>query len=283
MLEQNITYYLYRHIRLDKNEPFYIGISSIQSDNNSGYARAERMTNRNHIWNNIYNACNNNVKVEILYETENKEEILKKENEFILLYGRKNLGNGSLANLTDGGLGAVGCVFTDERRNRQSETMKNSPHNLKGKKLPKEWVENIRKQKYGSKNPMFGKHTPISKKVINVETKEVFDTILLAGESIGLKGRLLHQYLSGHRTNKTPFIYLETYNSIGEIESLKTVNQLPKVNRSNSKKVVNISNGKEYENVIEASKDTKYGVVYLRRILSGKKKNKTNLKYKDGL
>lgn len=283
MLEKNITYYLYRHIRLDKNEPFYIGISSMQSDNNSGYARAERMTNRNYIWNNIYNACENKVRVEILYETENKEEILNKENEFILLYGRKNLGSGSLANLTDGGLGAVGCVYTEERRKKKSETLKNSPFNLKGKKLPKEWVENIRKQKYGSKNPMFGKHTPISKKVINVETKEVFDTILSAGESIGLKGRLLHQYLSGHRINKSPFVYLDVYNVIGEYESLKLINQLQKENKGNNKNVIDILTRKEYENVIEASKDTKYGVVYLRRMLSGKKKNKTNLRYKDGL
>lgn len=283
MLEQNTIYYLYRHIRLDKNEPFYIGISSMQSDNNSGYARAERMTNRNHIWNNIYNACGNKVKVEILYETESKEEILRKENEFILLYGRKNLGSGSLANLTDGGLGAVGCVYTEERRKKQSETLKNSPFNLKGKKLPKEWVENIRKQKYGAKNPMFGKHSPVSKKVINVETKEVFDTILLAGESIELKGRLLHQYLSGHRINKSPFVYLDTYNVIGEYESFKLINRLQKENKGNNKNVIDIVTKKEYENVIEASKDTKYGVVYLRRILSGKKTNKTNLRYKDGL
>lgn len=283
MLEKNITYYLYRHIRLDKNEPFYIGISSMQSDNNSGYARANRMTNRNHIWNNIYNACGKNIRVDILFETDNKEEILNKENEFILLYGRKNTNKGTLANLTDGGLGAVGVVYTEERRKQQSNTLKNSPHSLKGKKLSKEWVENIRKQKLGSKNPMFGKHTPISKKVINVITKEVFDTILLAGDSIGLKGRLLHQYLSGHRVNKSPFVYLETYNTIGEEESLKLINHSQKTNKGNSKIVVNTINGIKYKNVIEAAKAIKYNVVYLRRMLAGNKPNKTNLRYKDGL
>lgn len=39
--------YVYRHIRLDKNEPFYIGIGS---DNK--YSRAKQKTGRNDRWHN---------------------------------------------------------------------------------------------------------------------------------------------------------------------------------------------------------------------------------------
>jgi hypothetical protein len=41
--------YLYRHIRLDKNEPFYIGISNVDDE----YRRAYRKTYRNKHWTNI--------------------------------------------------------------------------------------------------------------------------------------------------------------------------------------------------------------------------------------
>lgn len=37
--------YVYRHIRLDKNEPFYIGIGS-----NETYKRANTIKDRNKIW-----------------------------------------------------------------------------------------------------------------------------------------------------------------------------------------------------------------------------------------
>lgn len=274
-------YYLYRHIRLDKNEPFYIGVSSIKSDNNSGYARANRVSNRNHIWNNIYKASSCQIDIEIIYETDSKDEIFKKENEFVLLYGRKNNNTGCLANLTDGGLGAVGAIYTEERRTKQSKSMKNSPFSLKGKKLPDWWRDKIRQTKFGKDNPQYGKHTPASKKVINVETKEVFDTILLAGESIGLKGRLLHQYLSGHRVNKSPFVYLNIYNELGEEKCLKLINNKPKANCGNGKVVVDINTGVEYGNAKIASKSVGYNETYLRRMLSGAKINRTTLKYKN--
>lgn len=41
-------FYLYRHIRHDKNEPFYIGIGRTRN-----YERAFRKTSRNKFWKNI--------------------------------------------------------------------------------------------------------------------------------------------------------------------------------------------------------------------------------------
>lgn len=38
--------YLYRHIRLDKNQPFYIGISNVDDD----YKRAYKRSCRNKYW-----------------------------------------------------------------------------------------------------------------------------------------------------------------------------------------------------------------------------------------
>ena len=43
--------YVYRHIRLDKNEPFYIGIGS---DNNYKRANQTNGGRRNNIWEKIF-------------------------------------------------------------------------------------------------------------------------------------------------------------------------------------------------------------------------------------
>ncbi len=47
---------------------------------------------------------------EILFEAETIAEIYKKEQEFIQWYGRKDLGNGNLVNLTNGGRGCHNVV-----------------------------------------------------------------------------------------------------------------------------------------------------------------------------
>ena len=85
---------LYRHIRLDKNVPFYIGIGVDKH-------RAIRKSYRNKIWNDIVSKTD--YRVEILFEDLTKEQAVEKEFEFIKMYGRINNSTGSLANLTDGG------------------------------------------------------------------------------------------------------------------------------------------------------------------------------------
>lgn len=107
----NPTYYLYRHIRHDLNVPFYIGIGKVREVRENSYTETAKYcrafsNDRNVMWRGIVKSTTYGV--EILYESKNKEEILKKETEFILLYGRKDINTGTLANLTDGGEGSFG-------------------------------------------------------------------------------------------------------------------------------------------------------------------------------
>lgn len=104
----NGNFYLYRHIRLDKNEPFYIGIGTkikIFNTFQMEYKRAFSKNNRNKHWHNIINKTD--YKVEILLESNDYKWIKQKEIEFITLYGREDLKLGSLVNWTNGGEGTV--------------------------------------------------------------------------------------------------------------------------------------------------------------------------------
>lgn len=93
--------YLYRHIRLDTNEVFYVGVGVKRHELEEEYYRAYNKDNRNKFWKNI--TAKTDYRVEILLESDDYEFILVKEKEFVKIYGRRNLGLGTLVNLTDGG------------------------------------------------------------------------------------------------------------------------------------------------------------------------------------
>jgi hypothetical protein len=105
--------YIYRHIRVDKNEPFYIGIGS---DSKGKYERAFDYSHRHSFWKNIVNKTE--YEVEILMDEIDWECACKKEKEFIAMHGRRNLGKGTLVNLTDGGDGNNGAILSEESKNK---------------------------------------------------------------------------------------------------------------------------------------------------------------------
>ncbi len=158
--------YLYRHIRLDKNEPFYIGIS-----NDRNYNRAYSKQKRNKIWNRIVSKTE--YEVEILMDNLTYDEVKKKEVEFIKLYGRINLNNGTLANLTDGGDGAIGAL--------RDENFKKKISNFrKGKKHSKSTKEKMSKAQIGNQKGKGYRHT---KEAIEKIRKASTDRIKLYWEN----------------------------------------------------------------------------------------------------
>lgn len=160
--------YVYRHIRLDKNEPFYIGIGK-----DKNFYRAKAKSKRNNLWNKIVSKTD--YEIEIIFEHEDYEIIKEKEKEFIELYGRKDLSKGSLSNLTDGGEGALGHIPSLEKRLNQSirqKGVKNPAHGLKLKGIKKPYMIGVLS---GEKNPMFGKtHSKEARDIISEKNKGKF-------------------------------------------------------------------------------------------------------------
>src|SRR6187402_769400 len=114
-------YYLYRHIRLDKNEVFNVGIGTKISPYKNRFSsyrdefkRAFDRTNRSKYWENIVKKAG--YEVEVLLQSDDYEFIKQKEIEFVALYGRKNLGLGTLCNLTDGGDGTLGAIPKNKKK-----------------------------------------------------------------------------------------------------------------------------------------------------------------------
>ena len=207
----NAMHYVYRHIRLDTNQPFYIGIGR------NNLQRAYSKKNRNLYWHNIVNLAG--YRVEIILDELTFEEACDKEKEFINLYGR--FPNGILCNITEGGEGL---------KNPTLETRKKIALNMMGSKNPqfgKKWTE-IKRLKMltrmsGQNNPNYGKVISDKQKqiiaaaqknrkksktekeaiysktriqVINLETGIIFSSINDAAEAHGLPNYTVSRWIN---------------------------------------------------------------------------------------
>lgn len=134
LMSENPIYFLYRHIRLDNQTPFYIGIGTFVKNGptlKQKYRRAFSKGKRNKYWINIVNK--HGYEVEIMFHTKSIDLIKEKEKEFINLYGRRSSG-GILCNLTDGGFGIEGFKHSDESKSKIGVSSRERPRK-KGYKL----------------------------------------------------------------------------------------------------------------------------------------------------
>lgn len=110
---------VYKHIRLDKNEPFYIGISK-------NYKRAYDFYCRSKFWKSVYNKTD--IKVEIIIDNISYKKAQELEKQLIQKYGRRDSGTGILVNMTDGGEGHLG--MSEANKLKISKLRKGKPTTL---------------------------------------------------------------------------------------------------------------------------------------------------------
>lgn len=142
---EEYKYYVYRHVRLDNNSVFYIGYGKL----NNGYPnRATKKHSRNIEWYIITD--NSEWYSEIIYQSNNLEEILEKEIEFIKIYGLKDEG-GILCNRSNGGQNK-GSILTKEKKDEMSKHFKEywseREHHFKGVPKSKEHIKKLSENSY---------------------------------------------------------------------------------------------------------------------------------------
>ena len=169
--------YVYKHIRLDTNETFYVGIGRYLK-------RAFTTKGRNSHWNNIVKKTN--FEVEILEQNLSWEDACDREKYWIKNFGRFDLKEGTLVNKTEGGEGVnghsdelkkilrehrLGKKIPEEQRKKISDSMKgkilseehkkNLSDSLKKRKLSEEHKKKIglsmKGKLTGEKHPNYGK------------------------------------------------------------------------------------------------------------------------------
>lgn len=122
--------YVYLHVDPINYEIFYVGISSKVSKNS--YRRAYSIRDRNKFWRNKVNTLLD-YQVIIIYNNISWEEACLKEIELISILGRRDIKTGTLVNLTNGGEGTIGRVFSSSHKEKLKQAFKKSTCRNTGK------------------------------------------------------------------------------------------------------------------------------------------------------
>jgi hypothetical protein len=153
----------------------------------------------------------------IIAEDLNKEDACELEVFLIELYGRKDLGLGTLVNMTDGGGGTCGYNLTENHKNSLRDRMKSD--NNPAKSMTDTHRENIKKGNKGKrKGHVLSDDTKV--RISNSrkgkllygdhhQAKKVINTIKEVSELLGMKYTTLRAQLSNQNKNKTDYKMLE--------------------------------------------------------------------------
>jgi hypothetical protein len=114
---------LYLHIKPESKDVFYVGIGNSK--------RPHTKSRRSRWWRGVVNKYG--YEVIILADNLSWNDACEKETYLIDYYGRRDLGKGTLVNMTDGGEGAKGVIMSAETRAKISAAQKGNKSCL-GKK-----------------------------------------------------------------------------------------------------------------------------------------------------
>jgi hypothetical protein len=157
---------VYRHTRLDTNEVFYVGIGKNKKRSNSKFSR-------NPYWHSIVSKAG--FISEVLYENVSWEDACELEEFLISLYGRKDLKEGLLANMTNGGEGMSNPVKHPREKEVHKFTMKgvyiaSYRNSVEASKVDKSNPSQIRMCCNGTTSYVKGYKYSYSKKVVTLKT-----------------------------------------------------------------------------------------------------------------
>jgi len=199
---------LYAHRKQTDGSIFYVGIGTEK--------RPYTSKSRNDYWHNTVNKYG--YYVDVLSKELSIEDALELEEFVICELGRKDLGNGNLVNLNNGGKGNLqvsdltkkkmsesakgrtaynkGISMSDEQKSKLSKARMGVASPRKGVKLTEETKDKIRKANLGGKSSS-------AKMVYNTKTNKTFETIKEAAEFTNINYSTLSSMLNGSRKNKT--------------------------------------------------------------------------------
>lgn len=214
------NWYIYRHLK-PCGEVFYIGIG--QTD---GFKRAKSRHNRNRHWKNTVNKYG--FETEILKSKLSKNEAAELEILLVAWYGRNDLGEGNLVNLTNGGEGVSGLKQTQESRDKRSEKIKilykgegNPFFGKNHTKDTKQFISDIQKQyfTYSEGSNKNVKQLPPRKKsraTIHIESKLILNSLRESSEYYGVPRGTMKSRMLGDNMFKGNLWYLDIYENMSE-------------------------------------------------------------------
>lgn len=265
---QNTKYYIYIHYTPD-NIPFYVG-KGIKN-------RCLHKHSRSKWWNNIVNKYGYYIKIQEINLSE--DECFQREIYWIDYFGRKQYQEGTLINLTNGGEGVSGRIYTEEEKELKSKFFKDNIEYLQSLGDRSKYFG---KSLIGQDNPNYGNilgNNPISKSVVKLDLKGNYicryDCLKQAEIENNVKG--VYQVCKGKRNQLDGFIYVYEEDYINN-------NYTISLGRTNKKVVLQIDiNTKEIIKKYNSTQETKIDGFYpnnVAQVCRGDKKSHKGFMWK---
>jgi len=181
---------VYRHRRNDTDKVFYVGYGCKES---RAYETQEGR--RSSWWKRIYNK--HGVSIEVVAKDLSKENALELEELMIASYGRIDLKEGQLINMTDGGESGNRVIVTAETRAKISKAHKGRVHTSEARKnMGKNWL---------------GKKAHNRLKIEQYDLQgnyiQTFDSLRLAANSLGKKEGHICSVCRGRRKRAYGYVW----------------------------------------------------------------------------
>lgn len=192
---------MYAHVRNDTGDIFYIGVGIGN--------RAYHTRKRNIFWSRVVSKTSYSIR--ILFSGLTHQESRLKEMRLIKLLGRRDLGLGTLVNLTDGGDGCYGYVATADARKKISIANANRKISEKTRLKLIEYhtqmgISPSRQKLMQERRRVVGWHQK-TKAVICTLTGVQYSSVKEAAVVLGLNRHCLSRMLRGERKNSTTLSY----------------------------------------------------------------------------
>lgn len=186
--------YVYKHIRKDTNEVFYIGMGITKKR----YYQTDKRSNH---WNKIVKKVG--FYYEIIEDNLTWEEACKREKYWIKYYGRFDLNEGKLINRTNGGDGSSGYKLSKSHKEKISKANLGKPKSeLTKQKLKIAHIGKVHskytKEKMSNTRLLIGNTNP-GKRIIGDGV--IYDTAVEAAKSLNIKPQSIFYRLNSPNWN----------------------------------------------------------------------------------
>lgn len=256
------------------NNKVYIGITTKTLEYRKRIHIRDSKTKNTYFYRALRKYGEDNFTWEIIDTAKTKEELEELEKYYISLYDSFN-DKGKGYNTTSGGYSLYD--ITEEEKQRRSERAKgkNNPmygveSPMKGKHFTKEHKRKISESLKNSYRPhVIGGNNPSAKKVINLDTNEIFNTLTEASEKYNISKQMISKVCNGHNETAGGFRWAFVEDGIIRYDKLhknKTRRRIKATNKT-TREIY------EFKSIRSCAEQLKLNRETISLILKGQKKN----------
>ena len=260
MLRNN--FYVYVHRKTSNNSIFYVG-------KGCDY-RAYDKTGRNDYWEKTYNK--HGLIVEIVLNNLTEQQAFNLEIELIAFYGRENL-----CNLTDGGEGSSGVIFSQSRLLKIKQASINQWSSTENRQAQSVRIKNA----FLTNEDYRKKHSESQKRIHSTNESKLETSIRMKNYYSNPENKIAHQLRQNALANNIEFIEKQRKNKLELFNNAeyREKNRINRLNAVNVRKIICTNTGDIFNCMNDAAKKFDIRQGNISHVLNGNRKSVGGYKF----